>query len=106
MSLNEILQPQVRTRCQARTLFPLFDETFDVVVPRELRPEASFLVFAVKDRGPLGDKLLLGEALVPLGEVRRCDQDCELGAMAQIQLPLSKPGPKIVDILTAIETRK
>ena len=83
----------MRTRCQARTLFPLFDETFDVVVPRELRPEASFLVFAVKDRGPLGDKLLLGEALVPLAEV-------------QIQLPLSKPGPKIVDILTAIETRK
>ena len=97
---------KVTTRCQARTLFPLFDETFDILLPPDLQPETNFLLFSVKDRGPLGDKLLLGEALVPLKEISRCDQDCNLRDMPQIQLPLSKPGPKIIDILTAIETRK
>ena len=97
---------KVNTRCQTRTLFPLFDEIFDVVLPDDINVENSFLLFSVKDRGPLGDKLLLGEAIVPLHEVSRCDQNCSLKDLAQIQLPLTKPGPNIIDILTAIETRK
>lgn len=99
-------QSKVSTRSKSRTLFPLFDETFDMIIPANLNPENLFLLFSVKDRGPFGDSLLLGESLVPLHEVARCDQDCSLQDLAQIQLPLTRPGPNIVDILTAIETRK
>ena len=97
---------KVATRCQARTLFPLFDETFDMIVPESLNLEKTFLLFSVKDRGPLGDKLLLGEALVPLSEVARCDQNCGLEDLPQVQLGLTTPGLTVLDILTAIETRK
>ena len=97
---------KVSTKCQPRTLFPLFDETFDMLVPETLNTDQCFLLFSVKDRGPLGDRLLLGEALVPLSEISQCDQDCILTDLDQIQLPLSRPGVKVVDILTAIETRR
>lgn len=97
---------KVTTRCQPRTLFPLFDETFDLIVPESVSLEKSFLLFSVKDRGPLGDKLLLGEAVVALSEVTRCDQNCGLEDLQQVQLGLTTPGHTVLDILTAIETRK
>ena len=97
---------KVTTRCQPRTLFPLFDETFDLVLPDSVSLEKSFLLFSVKDRGPLGDKLLLGEAVVALTEVTRCDQNCGLEDLQQVQLGLTTPGHTVLDILTAIETRK
>ena len=97
---------KVTTRCQPRTLFPLFDETFDLVLPQSVSLDTSFLLFSVKDRGPLGDKILLGEALVSLSEIKKCDQGCHLQDMAQIHLPLSLPSTKIIDILTALNTRR
>ena len=102
-------QPQfskVSTKCQPRTLFPLFDETFEMLVPETISTDNSFLLFSVKDRGPLGDRLLLGEALVPLSDISQCDQDCVLTDLDQIQLPLTRPGVNVVDILTVIETRR
>jgi len=66
----------------------------------------SFLLFSVKDRGPLGDKILLGEALVSLTEIKKCDQGCRMQDMEQIHLPLTLPSTKNIDILTALNTRK
>ena len=60
---------KVRTATRSRTLFPLFDETFDLVVPESCGRDRTFLLFAVKDRGPLGDKILLGEAVLPLENI-------------------------------------
>ena len=97
---------KVTTSCQPRTLFPLFDETFDLTVPESISKEKTFLLFSVKDRGPLGDRMLLGEALVPLSEVERCNQNCSLEELQQVQLGLTSPGLSVLDILTAIETRK
>ena len=97
---------KVSTKCQPRTLFPLFDETFDMLVPETTNTDSCFLLFSVKDKGPLGDKLLLGEALVPLTDISQCDQDCVLTDLDQIQLPLTRPGSSVIDILTAIETRR
>ena len=65
-----------------------------------------FLLLSVKDRGPLGDKLLLGEAVVALSEITRCDLNCGLEDLQQVQLALTTPGHTVLDILTAIETRK
>jgi hypothetical protein len=60
---------KVRTATRSRTLFPLFDETFDLVVPEACPRDRTFLLFAVKDRGPLGDKILLGEAVLPVENI-------------------------------------
>ena len=67
---------KVTTRCQPRTLFPLFDETFDLVVPQSVSLEKSFLLFSVKDRGPLGDKLL---GFVADAELALADSLLDLG---------------------------
>ena len=95
-----------KTNSQPRTLFPIFDETYDIQLPKKIAQDKTFLLFSVKDRGPLGDKILLGEALVCLSELRRCDQGCHMQDMAQIHLPLSLPSTKIIDILTALNTRR
>ena len=95
-----------KTNAQPRTLFPIFDETFDIQLPKKIAQDKTFLLFSVKDRGPFGDKILLGEALVCLSELRRCDQGCHMQDMAQIHLPLSLPSTKIIDILTALNTRR
>ena len=61
----------MKTTPRSRTLFPMFDETFDLVLPGEVPLESLFLLLSVKDLGPLGDRILLGEAIVPLTEVTR-----------------------------------
>ncbi len=60
---------KVRTVTKSRTLFPLFDETFDLVVPESSPRDRTFLLFSVKERGPLGDKILLGEAVLPVENI-------------------------------------
>ena len=97
---------KVTTKCQPRTLYPQFDEVFDLPVPEAVNSPECFLLFSVKDSGPLGDKLLLGEAVVPLGEISQCDCDCVLTDLEQVQLPLTRPGGQVMDILTAINTRR
>jgi hypothetical protein len=72
-----------------------------MLVPETINTDNSFLLFSVKDKGPLGDILLLGEALVPLSDINQCDQDCVLKDLDEIQLPLSRLGVNVVDILTA-----
>ena len=95
-----------KTNSQPRTLFPIFDETFFLQITKQISKEKSFLLFSVKDRGPLGDKILLGEALVSLTEIKKCDQGCRMQDMEQIHLPLTLPSTKNIDILTALNTRK
>ena len=77
-----------------------------MLLPETINTDNNFLLFSVKDRGPLGDRLLLGEALVPLSDISQCDQDCVLTDLDQIRLPLTRPGVNVVDILTVIETRR
>ena len=83
--------PKHRTQTQRRTLFPLFDETFDLwvqnLVSRSIhmiiihiisfvsgahkRRENAYLQILVKDRGLMGQGIFLGEAYLPLCEVSR-----------------------------------
>lgn len=51
----------------------------------------GYLQIAIKDRGFLGQGIFLGEALLPLNELRLGDMDQRLSDLPQIQLPLSKP---------------
>ena len=51
----------------------------------------AYLQIQIKDRGFLGNGLFLGEAFLPLNELRLGDLDQRLSDLPQIQLPLSKP---------------
>ncbi len=66
--------PRFRTRSQRRTLFPLFDETFDFVLSglSPLKLSDSYLQVVVKDRGiiPGTGGVFLGEALIPLRDIQ------------------------------------
>ena len=62
---------KVKTTVMSRTLFPIFDETFDLILPEGVPRERLYLLFSVKDRGPLGDKILLGEAIIPIDKIKR-----------------------------------
>ena len=63
---------KVRTGSRSRTLFPIFDETFDLILPEGVCRSQVYLLLSVKDLGPLGDRILLGEAVLPVDQIKRC----------------------------------
>merc|ERR1719323_753754 len=99
--------PKHRTRTQRRTLFPLFDETFDFVLRYEPhRFHDGYLLITVKDRGLLGNGIFLGEALLPLNELRIGDNDQKLADLPQMQLPLTRPSGYDSDVMLALDSRQ
>ena len=53
--------------------------------------EESYLLITVKDNSIVGGGVFLGEALLPLSEVKESSIDQSLTELPQIQLPLTKP---------------
>ena len=51
----------------------------------------GYLQITVKDRGLLGNGIFLGEAFLPLNELKLGDIDQRLSELPQIQLPLTRP---------------
>ena len=51
----------------------------------------SYLLITVKDNSLVGGGVFLGEALLPLSEVKESSIDQNLAELPQIQLPLTKP---------------
>lgn len=95
-----------RTRAQRRTLFPLFDDTFDFVIPSASRRlHDAYLQITVKDKGMMGNSLFLGEAFLPLEDIEQTSMDKPLRDLPQIQIPLSKPEDKESDIILALDSR-
>merc|ERR1739846_209191 len=84
--------PKQKTRTQRRTLFPLFDETFDFVIKHEPhRLHDSYILMTVKDNSFIGGGIFLGEALLKLEDIPLSQIDQNLSELPQIQLPLTKP---------------
>ena len=75
---------KARTSAHTRTLFPVFGETLDLVVPEENQTDSSLLLFSVKDLGPLGDSLPLGEALLPLQRIPPATVDASLVGVQEV----------------------
>jgi len=95
-----------RTRTQRRTLFPLFDETFDFFVQgAHKRLDGAYLQICVKDRGIMGQGIFLGEAYLPLQEVEEENMDRPLRELPQIQLPLTRPQDHESDLIYALDSR-
>ena len=51
----------------------------------------TYLLLTVKDRGPLGNGIFLGEALLPIEDIEVSGMNTNLVDLPQILLPLSKP---------------
>ena len=92
-----------RTSARCRTLFPEFGESLELVLPPH--SSSSLLLVSVKDRGPLGDSLPLGEALLPLSSLSPAPPHALLACQPALQLPLTLPGAACLDILAAMEAR-
>ena len=64
---------------------------FSVLRYEAHRLHDAYLQITIKDKGFLGQGIFLGEAFLPLNELRLGDMDQRLSDLPQIQLPLSKP---------------
>ena len=69
----------------------LFCTYFSVLRHEPHRFHDGYLLITVKDRGLLGNGIFLGEALLPLNELRIGDNDQKLADLPQMQLPLTRP---------------
>ncbi|XP_034941538.1 protein unc-13 homolog 4B isoform X4 [Chelonus insularis] len=101
---NDIKVP--KTHVQKETLFPLFDEIFNIPLTSEQRNiEDAIVVFEVKDKDFLRTKFM-AEAFLSFHEISETDHDTSLESLQQIHLKLSRPTDKATDIIRALEHRK
>ncbi|XP_037666762.1 protein unc-13 homolog D isoform X2 [Choloepus didactylus] len=95
------------TQKHKKDLHPLFDETFEFLVPAEpCQTEGACLLLTVLDHDRLGTDDLEGEAFLPLRSVPGLPGSEELGEVPQTRLPLTYPAPNGDPILQLLESRK
>ncbi|KAM6164831.1 protein unc-13 homolog D isoform 2-T2 [Rhynchocyon petersi] len=95
------------TQKHKKDLHPLFDETFEFLVPAEpCQEEGACLLLTVLDHDTLGTDDLEGEAFLPLRSVPGLPEDKEPGEVPQTRLPLIYPAPNGDPILQLLENRK
>uniref|UniRef100_A0A9L0JQ17 Unc-13 homolog D n=1 Tax=Equus asinus TaxID=9793 RepID=A0A9L0JQ17_EQUAS len=95
------------TQKHKKELHPLFDETFEFLVPAEpCQKDGACLLLTVLDHDTLGADDLEGEAFLPLRSVPGLTGTQEPGEVPQIRLPLTYPAPNGDPILQLLESRK
>lgn len=95
------------TQKHKKELHPLFDETFEFLVPAEPCQKAwACLLLTVLDHDRLGADDLEGEAFLPLCRVPGLTDCAEPGEAPQMRLPLTYPAPNGDPILRLLESRK
>ncbi|KAK1330818.1 hypothetical protein QTO34_008756 [Cnephaeus nilssonii] len=95
------------TQKHKKDLHPLFDETFEFLVPAEpCRKDGACLLLTVLDHDTLGADDLEGEAFLPLRSVHGLSGTEEPGEVPQTRLPLTYPLPNGDPILRLLESRK
>ncbi|OQR68826.1 munc13-4-like [Tropilaelaps mercedesae] len=98
--------PQHRTRVQKRTLYPLFDETFEFsVTVDKCRQEVALLCFTVMDHDMMTRNDFEGEAFLPLTQVPGVNGGENIRNITPMDLPLLQPKEKN-EILGALEARQ
>ncbi|XP_043464815.1 protein unc-13 homolog 4B isoform X5 [Leptopilina heterotoma] len=101
---NEIKMP--KTRIHKETLFPLFDEHFNISLTTEHKSiEDAILVFEVKDKDFLRTKFM-AEAFLNFSEIPETGPDQHIETLEQIHLKLSRPITKSTEVVRALENRK
>ncbi|XP_062071427.1 protein unc-13 homolog D isoform X1 [Lepus europaeus] len=95
------------TQKHRKDLHPLFDETFEFLVPAEpCQRDGACLLLTVLDHDTLGADDLEGEAFLPLCSVPGLSSSEEPGEVPQTRLPLTYPEPTGDPILQLLESRK
>ncbi|XP_077610771.1 protein unc-13 homolog D-like [Crocuta crocuta] len=95
------------TQKHKKDLHPLFDETFEFLVPAEpCRKDGACLLLTVLDHDTLGADDLEGEAFLPLRSVPGLTGTEEPGEVPQTRLPLTYPALNGDPILQLLESRK
>ncbi|KAM8944128.1 protein unc-13 homolog D isoform 2-T2 [Lycaon pictus] len=95
------------TQRHKKELHPLFDETFEFLVPAEpCQKDGACLLLTVLDHDTLGADDLEGEAFLPLCSVPGLTGTEEPGEVPQIRLPLTYPALNGDPILQLLESRK
>uniref|UniRef100_A0A8C0DK07 Unc-13 homolog D n=1 Tax=Balaenoptera musculus TaxID=9771 RepID=A0A8C0DK07_BALMU len=95
------------TQKHKKDLHPLFDETFEFLVPAEpCQKDGACLLLTVLDHDTLGADDLEGEAFLPLRLVPGLTGTEEPGDVPQTRLPLTYPAPNGDPILQLLESRK
>ncbi|KAL0130108.1 hypothetical protein PUN28_002009 [Cardiocondyla obscurior] len=95
-----------KTHVQKETLFPLFDETFNIPLTPEQRAfETAIVAFEIKDKDFLRSRFM-AEAFLPFKEIPDIEPQTGFATLDQIHLKLSRPIKKITDIIRALEHRK
>ncbi|XP_032726487.1 protein unc-13 homolog D isoform X2 [Lontra canadensis] len=95
------------TQKHKKDLHPLFDETFEFLVPAEpCLKDGACLLLTVLDHDTLGADDLEGEAFLPLRSVPGLTGTEEPGEVPQIRLPLTYPALNGDPILQLLESRK
>ncbi|KAM5274175.1 protein unc-13 homolog D [Ctenodactylus gundi] len=95
------------TQKHKKDLHPLFDETFEFLVPAEpCQKDGACLLLTVLDHDTLRADDLEGEAFLPLCVVPGVTGSDEPGEAPQTRLPLTYPVPNGDPILQLLEMRK
>ncbi|XP_071625523.1 protein unc-13 homolog 4B isoform X1 [Temnothorax longispinosus] len=95
-----------KTRVQKETIFPLFDETFNIpLTPEQRAIENAIVAFEVKDKDFLRSKFM-AEAFLPFNEIPDTEPETGFAILEQIHLKLSRPTKKNTDVIRALEHRK
>ncbi|KAG8509595.1 Protein unc-13D [Galemys pyrenaicus] len=95
------------TQKHKKDLHPLFDETFEFLVPAEpCRKDGACLLLTVLDHDTLGADDLEGEAFLPLCSVPGMTGAEEPADVPQTRLPLTYPAANGDPILQLLESRK
>ncbi|XP_066581872.1 protein unc-13 homolog 4B isoform X3 [Prorops nasuta] len=95
-----------KTHVHKETLFPLFDEIFNIALTAEQRSiEDAILVFEVKDKDFLRTRFM-AEAFLPFSEIVETGPEQRIESLEQIHLKLSRPTNRTSDVIRALEHRK
>ncbi|XP_032178495.1 protein unc-13 homolog D isoform X3 [Mustela erminea] len=95
------------TQKHKKDLHPLFDETFEFLVPAEpCLKDGACLLLTVLDHDTLGADDLEGEAFLPLRSVPGLTGTEEPGEVPQTRLPLTYPALNGDPVLQLLESRK
>ncbi|XP_022652561.1 BAI1-associated protein 3-like isoform X4 [Varroa destructor] len=98
--------PQHRTRVQKRTLYPIFDETFEFsVTVDKCRQEVALMCFTVMDHDMMTRNDFEGEAFLPLTQIPGVNGGENIRNITPMDLPLLQPKEKN-EILGALEARQ
>ncbi|XP_049523887.1 BAI1-associated protein 3-like [Dermacentor silvarum] len=97
--------PQQRTRVQKKTLYPLFDESFEFSVGQErCRQAVAILSFTVMDHDMMTRNDFEGEAFYALAAVAGVEETLPIAPSQPVDLPLLQPKEKN-EIMGALESR-